>query len=243
MKPIKLAVSEVFYSIQGEGVTTGYPSVFIRLGGCNLMCGGMGTQFDGELHNDATWRCDTIEVWMKANSQNIDDVLGEEHHKAFANGAHAIITGGEPMMQQAGVEELINYLRGLYPGIVVEIETNGTIIPSMQLQDLVTQWNCSPKLANSGNHRNQYFNENVIRVLNKLNTQFKFVVTTAKDWHEISELYLPHIDKSKVWLMPSGENQELLNQSKQEVAELVKDNYLKFTNRLHIEIWNKKTGV
>ncbi len=38
---MKLAVSEVFYSIQGEGITTGVPSVFVRLGGCNLMCGGI----------------------------------------------------------------------------------------------------------------------------------------------------------------------------------------------------------
>jgi 7-carboxy-7-deazaguanine synthase len=242
MKETKLSVSEVFYSIQGEGITTGYPSVFIRLGGCNLMCGGMGTQFDGELH-DATWRCDTIEVWMKALSKKVEEVVNEEQHKAFANGAHVIITGGEPMMQQNGVELLINYLRGLYPNIYVEIETNGTIVPSFQLQQLVNQWNCSPKLANSGNHISQYFNLLTIQELNKLNTQFKFVVTTNEDWEEIKTLYLPYIDKNKVWLMPSGENQELLNKSKQVVAEIVKDNYLKFTNRLHIEIWNKKTGV
>jgi len=146
-------------------------------------------------------------------------------------------------MQQDGVEVLIEYLRNLYPNIVIEIETNGTIIPSIELQDMVSQWNCSPKLANSGNHKNQYFNENTIKVLNKLNTQFKFVVTTREDWAEIQELYFTLIDKDKIWLMPSGENQELLAQSKQEVAEIVKENYLKFTNRLHIEIWNKKTGV
>jgi hypothetical protein len=113
----------------------------------------------------------------------------------------------------------------------------------MELQKLVNQWNCSPKLSNSGNHISQYFNLGTISQLNKLNTQFKFVVTTNEDWEEIKNLYLPHIDKNKVWLMPSGENQELLNQSKVVVAELVKENYLKFTNRLHIEIWNKKTGV
>jgi 7-carboxy-7-deazaguanine synthase len=243
MKQIKLAVSEVFYSIQGEGKTTGYPSVFVRLGGCNLMCGGMGTQFDGELHNEATWRCDTIEVWMKALSKNLDEICGEEEHQAFKNGAHVIITGGEPMMQQDGIEQFILYLRNLYPDIFVEVETNGTIIPSMQLQELVNQWNCSPKLYNSGNHKNQFYNPFTISVLNKLNTQFKFVITTNQDWLEVKDLYVPLIDKSKIWLMPSGENQELLNQSKEEVAQIVKDNYLKFTNRLHIEIWNKKTGV
>lgn len=239
---MKLSVSEVFYSIQGEGITTGHPSVFVRLGGCNLMCGGMGTQFDKELH-DATWRCDTIEVWMKALSKNVSDILKDEEHKALSNGAHLIITGGEPLMQQKGIEEFINYLKNIYPNLYIEIETNGTIKPSEYLKEQVNQWNCSPKLSNSGNDINQYFSLDTITVLNRLNTQFKFVVTTDVDWQEIKSLYLPHIDKDKIWLMPSGENQELLNQSKQVVAEIVKDNYLKFTNRLHIEIWNKKTGV
>jgi hypothetical protein len=74
---MRLAISEVFYSIQGEGITTGTPSVFVRLGGCNLMCGGMGTQFDNELHNGASWRCDTIEVWMKAQSKQYHECLCE----------------------------------------------------------------------------------------------------------------------------------------------------------------------
>ena len=74
----KLAISEVFYSIQGEGKTVGIPSVFVRLGGCNLMCGGMGTQFDGELHNGAEFRCDTVEVWMQAQSKEVEEVLCDE---------------------------------------------------------------------------------------------------------------------------------------------------------------------
>ena len=50
-------------------------------------------------------------------------------------------------------------------------------------------------------------------------------------------------DREKIYLMPAGENQELLNENKQRVVELAKDKYLNFTTRLHIEIWNKKTGV
>ena len=49
MNNINLAISEIFFSIQGEGKTVGIPSVFVRLGGCNLICGGEGTQFDKKL--------------------------------------------------------------------------------------------------------------------------------------------------------------------------------------------------
>lgn len=240
---MKLAISEVFYSIQGEGPTTGYPAIFVRLGGCNLMCGGMGTQFDKKLHNKATWRCDTIEVWMSAMSIPFEDILPLDCLDALKNGANLIITGGEPLMQQENVIQFIDYVRGLFPKVYIEIETNGTVMPNDTLLEKVNQWNCSPKLTNSGNDISIIFKKEVLHVLDKFNTAFKLVVTTIKDWQEIEEMYLPLINKDKVWLMPSGENQELLNQSKQIVAEICKENYIKFTNRLHIEIWNKKTGV
>ena len=120
----KLAISEVFYSIQGEGKTVGIPSVFVRLGGCNLMCGGMGTQFDGELHNGAEFRCDTVEVWMQAQSKEVEEVLCDECYTAIENGAHIILTGGEPTMQQKGLEAFINYVKDeITPEPFFEVET------------------------------------------------------------------------------------------------------------------------
>ena len=61
----KLVVSEKFYSIQGEGQTMGVPAVFLRLGGCNLLCKGKG------------WVCDSIEVWKKGVSTPFNEVLTE----------------------------------------------------------------------------------------------------------------------------------------------------------------------
>jgi organic radical activating enzyme len=241
---MKLSISEVFYSIQGEGPTTGYPAVFVRLGGCNLMCGGEGTQRDGELHNGATWRCDTIEVWMKSKSKAFKDILPIDCQLAIKNGANIIITGGEPLMQQTNVIEFIKYVRSeLNKDCYVEIETNGTIAPIPEIVQLVNQWNCSPKLANSGMPILKTYNTNAIEKLNRLNTAFKFVVTTDIDWAEITKFYFDIIDHKKIWLMPSGSNQDQLVKSKEVVAEIAKNNYIKFTNRLHIEIWNKKTGV
>jgi 7-carboxy-7-deazaguanine synthase len=240
----KLAISEVFYSIQGEGITMGIPSVFVRLGGCNLMCGGMGTQFDKELHSGATWRCDTVEVWMKAQSKDLDQVLDDECVEAIKQGAHVVITGGEPMMQQQAVGEFIKYiLTNINENAWIEMETNGTIMPSEATLSMVNQFNCSPKLLNSGNDEAMTYRVDVIKKLNQHHTMFKFVVSNEKDWSEILEKYMPIVSRQKVWLMPAGENQELLSQTKQYVAELARDNYLNFTTRLHIEIWNQKTGV
>lgn len=240
----KLAISEVFYSIQGEGKTVGIPSVFVRLGGCNLMCGGMGTQFDGELHNGAEFRCDTVEVWMNAQAKEIHNVLNKECIKAIKNNAHIVLTGGEPMMQQKGLMEFIKYVKTkINNKAYFEVETNGTIMPNEDLLLNVNLWNCSPKLLNSGNDRSITFKPEVIDVLNHCNTIFKFVINKNNEWEEIKELYLPIIDKKKIYLMPAGENQELLNKNKIKVVEIAKKNYLNFTTRLHIDIWNKKTGV
>jgi 7-carboxy-7-deazaguanine synthase len=166
---MKLSISEVFYSIQGEGPTTGYPAVFVRLGGCNLMCGGEGTQRDGELHNGATWRCDTIEVWMKSKSKGFKDILPIDCQLAIKNGANIVITGGEPLMQQVNIIEFIKYVRNeLNKDCYVEIETNGTIAPIPEIVQLVNQWNCSPKLANSGMPILKTYNTNAIEKLNRL---------------------------------------------------------------------------
>ena len=225
-------------------MTMGVPSVFVRLGGCNLMCGGMGTQFDKELHNEATWRCDTIEVWMKAQSKPVEEILNEECVNAIKNGAHVVITGGEPMMQQTAVSKFVEYIwNNIDQDAYIEMETNGTIEPTEETLRYIDQFNCSPKLSNSGNDKSMTYNERVITKLNKSHTMFKFVIANEKDWNEVSELYLPLVDKYKVWLMPAGENQELLSQNKRYVAELARDNHLRFSTRLHIEIWNQKTGV
>lgn len=244
MKKNKLAISEVFYSIQGEGKTVGVPSVFVRLGGCNLMCGGMGTQFDGELHNEAEWRCDSVEVWMKALSKQYEEILPDDCVEAIKNNAHIILTGGEPMMQQGGLEGFISYIKhNINPNAYFEVETNGTIMPSEDLLYKIQLWNCSPKLRNSGMDNAMTLKPDVIQKLNEKNTIFKFVVNSEKEWKEIERDYLPIVDKEKIYLMPAGENQELLNENKLRIIELAKEKYLNFTTRLHIDVWNKKTGV
>ncbi len=199
---MKLAVSEVFYSIQGEGKTTGFPAVFVRLAGCNLMCGGKGTEKDGKLHDGATWRCDSIEVWIKGKSKPYAEILPIECQEAIRNGANVIITGGEPMLQQKNIEGFIQYIvEQINDFPFIEIETNGTIMPNNDMLNLVDQWNVSPKLANSGMPLEDRINEEVLTKLSKYNTQFKFVVSSRQDWEEIKAIN--GIDKSLIGIYPN----------------------------------------
>ena len=251
-----LPVSEVFYSLQGEGKTIGVPSVFVRLSGCNLLCGGNGTQRDGELHDGATWRCDTIEVWTNGTETLFDNILNQEQLKHLKNGAHLIITGGEPMLYQERILDFIEWLdHTLFfdqntkkfkdQEFFVEIETNGTIMPSPEFLTEINQFNISPKLANSGMPLNRRCKENVITAFedSEVNLQYKFVVSSDSDWKEIQQDYLHLIRRENIYLMPAGSSQDELSATYPIVADMCKNYDLKFSPRLHVDIWNQKTGV
>lgn len=236
-----LNVSEQFYSIQGEGLSTGAPSYFVRLRGCNILCGGKGTEKDGLLHDGATWRCDTMEVWLKGTTKTVDEIIAGFGINIEPN-AHLIITGGEPLLQQSHLPELIT---AMLP-VVTEIETNGTVLPTYDMLRLVDQWNVSPKLANSGVPKSKRLNPAVIEVLKEARScQFKFVVSNRAEVEEaiLEYIYPLKIKRSQVWLMPAAENIEELTRVSPPVAELAKEYGFNFSSRLHITLWNKKTGV
>lgn len=228
-----LIVSEMFYSLQGEGRTMGIPAVFLRLSGCNILC-----QSD-------SWVCDTIEVWKKGVKTSFEDIITDEVLSALRNGAHLVITGGEPLLHQKKVVEFLKWFHEIYEFIpIIEFETNGTICPDVYLQGVVDYWNVSPKLSNSGEAYNKRFKPEVIKIFNQLRSSiFKFVIEKEEDFTDLAKEYLLLVDPGKVYLMPAGENQEQLLKSRQIVIDLVKKHYFKYSERLHIVIWNKKTGV
>ena len=230
----KLIVAETFYSIQGEGQTMGKPSVFLRLGGCNLLC------------KSEDWVCDSIEVWQKGKAVLFSEVLQEDYIKRLREGAHLIITGGEPLIHK---NKIIDYLEWFQREFrfkpIIEIETNGTINPEIILFETVNYWNVSPKLKNSGETAIRRINELALSAFNnnELKTIFKFVVNDREDFLEILEDYGNIIDIKKVVLMPAGSNTEELNKTRSIVAEMAIEFNVRYSERLHIVIWNQKTGV
>lgn len=246
----RLSVAEAFYSIQGEGKTMGVPSVFIRLAGCNLMCGGRGTEKDGQLYNGATWRCDSIEVWRKGTMYTPIQLV-EKLNKEFSfinklrKGAHLILTGGEPMMQQAGIKDFLDHLLTQYRIIpYTEIETNGTIFikPEFYASRINLQFNVSPKLANSGESFVERRLDPCYTAIT--NVQFKYVVKDREDVEEVVRIIKDYnIPINKLWLMPAASTVEELSQVAPIIVEAAKDLGCNYSHRIHISIWNKKTGV
>jgi len=232
MKNRNLIISELFYSIQGEGQTMGFPAVFLRLSGCNILCKGKG------------WICDSIEVWKKGIKTPFEEVLDSDLVQRLDNGAHLIITGGEPLLHQKKIVEFLEWFKQVNGWIpIVEIETNGTIIPIDELIKLVAYWNCSPKLSTTGETRKRRYNEIALKKIQaQKNSIFKFVISEEADVLEMLNEF-EVINMSQVVLMPSGENQKLLNEKREMVLKQCIELGLRYCDRLHIVAWNKKTGV
>jgi organic radical activating enzyme len=231
MKKNELIVSEVFYSLQCEGREIGRPAVFLRLAGCNLLC------------KSATWVCDTIEVWQKGISTPFEDVIKPEWIQRLKDGAHLVITGGEPLLHQQNVSDYISHILRTYKFLpFIEIETNGTVLPIMALQNCVKFWNVSPKLSNCGEPFEKRVNEVAIQYFNSIKgTVFKFVISRYSDLLELWDTY--DVFKSKVMLMPAGDTRDELNAVRMDVVKMCIEYGYRYSERLHIVIWDKKTGV
>ena len=199
-----LRVSEHFYSIQGEGPTVGVPAVFIRLQGCNLNCG----------NKEGDWVCDTVDVWKKGTGFELDDWANMSqslYGEALSLGAHLIITGGEPLLQQRTV---FKWVSTLTPLPFIEVETNGTIMPESNFAEYVGQWNVSPKLSNSGEPIEKRINPAALAwFLKKDNAIFKFVISSQNDIEEIYQQFedIKDLPIRRKYLMPAADNKEALS--------------------------------
>ncbi|TXH10769.1 MAG: 7-carboxy-7-deazaguanine synthase QueE [Hyphomicrobiaceae bacterium] len=243
-----MRIAEHFYSIQGEGTSAGVPAVFLRLSGCNLLCGGHGTIEDKQLHDGATWRCDTIEVWMKGEKKTTAELLAlfaEQGYTAqLKRGAHLIVTGGEPLQQEGALREFLPELvKEVGKDLFVEVETNGTISPSIELAAYVNQWNVSPKLSNSGMSEERRINTSaLIRFANCLNAWCKVVVSREEDLSEVA-LFTQYFRADRMILMPAASDRETLRNLLPVIAELCKKECYRLSTRMQVEIWDKTTGV
>lgn len=237
-----IRVKEIFYSIQGEGLYQGVPTVFIRLQGCNLL-----------THCSY---CDT----SYAQEGSLGTPMGTEEIAKKVHGllpyykGWVCITGGEPLFQLEECHELIKKLKNY--GYRVSVETNGSIKKPFWWT-LVDSWCVDIKCPSSGvcgiSLIDDWFSMRV-------EDQIKFVVGSKEDLDFARKTinskvaYNPVVLVSPVIgnLMDFVEGQEIVptyyswkseQEWLQEVAEFCKEMRVRYSLQIQKVIWGNKRGV
>jgi 7-carboxy-7-deazaguanine synthase len=211
---MKLVVTEIFYSLQGEGPFIGLPSVFIRLGGCiDPLC---------------PW-CDTEYAWHEFVEMGTDKILVEVNRYACKD---VVITGGEPFLQwELGLKDL--HCELVENGYRIFYETSGKVdIPGLEDATIIM----SPKniegqwylpLKNIGNAH-----------------YFKFVADDAAALGEIDRFVKDHaITKERVFIMPQGKTSAEQLKRMKTIFSFCRENGYRMSPRLHVLIFDDKRGV
>ncbi|AOS44003.1 7-carboxy-7-deazaguanine synthase [Lacunisphaera limnophila] len=230
-----MLISEIFYSLQGEGELMGVPSVFVRTSGCNLRCNWCDTPY-------ASWQ-------PEGTPMEVEAILAEvTRHPA----KHVVLTGGEPMVAP-GIHELAFQLQER--GYHITIETAGTILPRGIACDLAS---ISPKLKHSApdarlddtwrrKHEELRWQPAVVTAwMACQDYQLKFVVSSEADVTELEGMLRETdtaIPPSKVLLMPEGVTIEALRSRAGWLGEVCKARGYRYAPRLHIELYGNRRGT
>lgn len=238
-----LKVSEVFDSIQGEGSYAGTPCIFLRLATCNLKCGWCDTKY--------TWDWENYDINTEINEFSIYEI---EKKIDLSNKAHVVITGGEPLLQQANLVLLLRLLKSKRGNdsnpnaYFIEIETNGTVIPTKEMMELVDQWNISPKTSNSLNKQKginleKLYEKSLSFYKDLQNASFKFVIDKPEDLAEVDQIIKKYnLPNDQVILMPQGATKESIMEKSRWITKYAKNNKFAFSTRLHVLLWDNQRG-
>lgn len=229
-----MRVTETFYSLQGEGILAGTPSVFVRLAGCPLRC---------------RW-CDTRYAWDFAGGTDcvLPDLIEQIERRPCR---FVVITGGEPLVgpdvtPRADLAELTQRLKAVNKHIT--IETAGIVFVGDLACDLMS---ISPKLGNSvpsepdlatAHERTRCSREALAALIETYPCQLKFVVDSQRDIGEIQALlrHLPPVAAERILLMPQATTPDELLARAPFVAQLCKDTGFRFGQRLHVLLWGNR---
>ena len=210
----RLRITEIFYSLQGESLTAGIPTTFIRLTGCPLRCG----------------YCDTAYAFSGGHWMDFGQILDRV---AAINTRHVTVTGGEPLAQKACLQLLSELCDR---GYCVSLETSGAL--SVQHVDARVIKVMDIKTPDSGESgRNLY--ENLQWLDHK--DQIKFVICSRADYDWARKQLQQHnMNKTCEILFSPVHGQ----QSARELAEwILEDNLpVRLQLQLHKLLWGDEPG-
>ncbi|RVZ34364.1 7-carboxy-7-deazaguanine synthase QueE [Helicobacter pylori] len=250
---MKLPVVESFFSLQGEGQRIGKPSLFLRLGGCNLSCKGFNckTPFNDEILTG----CDSLyavhpkfkETWDYYNEPKplIERLINlAPSYKDF----DFILTGGEPSLYFNN-PILISVLEHFYrQKIPLCVESNGSIFFEFSpiLKEL--HFTLSVKLSFSLEKENKRIHLKALQNIlnNAKSVHFKFVLDSQNAAQSIIEiqslLKQLSLKNNEIFLMPLGTNNNELDKNLKTLAPLAIKHGFRLSDRLHIRLWDNQKG-
>lgn len=241
---LKLSSEGIFHTVQGEGKYVGYPSIFLRLNGCNLRCAWANP--DGSITT-----CDTPHTSFNPEAGLVLDVQSVLDMVLAIDCEHVVVTGGEPYMQKE-VVDLIDKL--VEAGRFVTVETNGSLFretkasfPSISLK--LSTSSAHPELGKRHEAQRLKYDSLAKYVVAHENFQFKFVLNDQADVKEIEDIIaklrvLTGKDINKnVWVMPQGIVTGQLDEKMKWLVDLCKQKNWKLSDRLHIRIFGHMRGV
>lgn len=243
--PLALATTtpgepEIFASVQGEGPSMGKPCAFVRLSRCNLACVWCDTAYTWRFTGDNRPHRGGIAYDRAENQLTLPEA--EVAARIAALGMkRLVITGGEPLLQAPALARMLEYL----PGMIVEVETNGTVKPAEALDRLVAQYNVSPKLSHSGNPAElALIPERLEGWAAEPKATFKFVVANLEDVAEVLALAEAHgIPRERIMVMGEGTDQQTLERREAWLADVCIREQLTLSKRLHIQLFGDSRGT
>jgi 7-carboxy-7-deazaguanine synthase len=219
---LPLRVSEVFFSLQGEGPSAGVPAHFVRLQGCDVGC---------------TW-CDSKYTWDASGGREQSIAAVCDQALSLGTADLVVITGGEPLAHP-GVGELIDEAARRWRR--VEVETSGLLAPPRSLANLY--YNVSPKLPSATPQWRETWSA-MAAWLAEPRAILKIVIGDSPDADDAQRLLREYaVPRERVMLMPEGLTDAALRARAVELAELCKREGFRMSPRLHVWLWGAKRGV
>jgi len=226
-----LRLSEVFDSLQGEGVNMGKPCRFVRLALCNLHCTYCDTKY--------TWDFERFDYGQEVREASLAALVEQ---LSTAPGNHVVITGGEPLLQQRALAKVFQRVPA---DLFIEIETNGTRVPLPSLCERVNQWNVSPKLASAGDTEALRIRPEALTALRDTGRAFLKIVVQNENERDEAEALRQRFGfaKDRTLFMPEATTPEQLAQRSPAVAAWAQALSVRFSSRLHVALWGGRRGT
>lgn len=210
----QIRITEIFYSLQGETRTVGWPTAFVRFTGCPLRC---------------TY-CDSAYAFHGGNLMSIDDILNQV---ASYQPKYVTVTGGEPLAQPLCLPLLAKLCD---QGYEVSLETSGALDISKIDQRVVKVVDLKTP-GSQENHRNFYENLNYLN----LKDQIKFIICSRDDYDWAKRIITEYqiVNRCEILFSPSFgviSNRTLADW-------IVEDNLpVRFQIQLHKYVWGDIPG-